>query len=194
LSKLLNTIENSYQFLVKPLIDKVKKDILLNNPSICQEDLKAQIISLATEIDVHGQKLNFVPAVNHLGGYRWFALCPKCGTRVIKLFLPQEAFQKDSRYLCKACHGLKNTSEVYGASTVYTKVLRPLKKLEKIKKQLDSSRVMARKNFAGMVEEYEMLKKTLTESPEYKLYKIRLESSIKKSSQSSPNIPPVSRG
>ena len=120
------------------------------------------------KFSANDQFFSYKALKNHLGGYRWFFLCPKCGHQVTKLFLPPVGAKKrEHTYQCKSCHRLKNQSSVMGQ--VYRNVTKPLKRMREIEDKL--ARGYIRKELVdGLLNEYETLEKELKDSPDYRLY------------------------
>src|SRR5262245_5022667 len=58
--------------------------------------------SSASAAPFGGQGVALVSTALHFGGCRWWFLCPDCGGRAGKLFLPPGGHW----FACRACHGL----------------------------------------------------------------------------------------
>lgn len=109
---------------------------------------------------------------NHLGGYRWYVLCPKCRNPCLKLYLPNNYKDREQIYLCKKCHNLKNSSSLLGATSRYKKVIKPLKRLEAIKAILLKTKMSSDKAKVLLLE-YEQIERELAASPEFRLWEFQ---------------------
>lgn len=122
------------------------------------------------KFSVNGQTFKYISKENYLGGYRWFFLCPKCNKRANKLFLPPvAATSREQKYLCKACHKLKNQSSLVGSNQLYKAVMRPLKRLKDIEDRIARGHLKSEK-IQSLLDEYELIESRLKESQEYRLY------------------------
>jgi hypothetical protein len=71
------------------------------------------------------------------GNARIWLTCPKCQRRAIKLFyFETEGPERISELLCRKCHDLTYVSRNCGGNKFYTRVIKPLRQLKRIEKQL----------------------------------------------------------
>jgi len=123
---------------------------------------------------LNGQKFTFSSVSVGLGGYRFFVNCPRCGSKRLILYLPKGYTSHEQQYLCVKCHNLRMFSKQNFSTTRYKKVVRPLKRMQRIKKKL-LERYLKPEDSTKLLEEYEMLEKTLKNSPDYRLWKFQME-------------------
>ena len=129
---------------------------------------------------VNGQSFDFVTMSNFYGGYRWFFVCPKCGNKYTKLFLPPEkAINKEKLYLCRHCHKLKNESSLIYKEPIYRNVLRPLKRLKSIEAQLKQGHLRKPDQIA-LIKEYKNIEEKLKASPDYLIYTFKKDKGLLK--------------
>lgn len=138
------------------------------------EDFHNLMLDSLRTFSLNNQTFDYQHVTNHLGGVRWYVLCPKCGKQCLKLFLPSNFPDREQLYLCKRCHKLKNASLLLGATKRYKKVVRPLRKLEALKKQL-MRKTLTPDKAQPMLNEYERIEAELSASPEYRLYRFQKE-------------------
>jgi hypothetical protein len=139
-----------------------------------EELIHAMIQRSLKKFNLNGQTFEYSCRKNHLGGYRWYVLCPQCKKVCLKLYLPNKYKDKEQIYQCKKCHGLKNSSSLLGATKRYKKVIKPLKRLEAIKAILLKRGVRSEKA-KNLLLEYEQIERELDSSPEYRLWKFQRE-------------------
>jgi len=107
-------------------------------------------------------------------------VCPKCGKRFTKLFLPPEyAITKEKLYLCRGCHKLKNESSLIYKEPIYRNVLRPLKRLKTIEAQLKQGH-QRNSNQLALIKEYRTIEEKLKASPEYMIYTFKKDKGLLK--------------
>lgn len=160
----------SFSFLT--LIKKVKAQIKKKNPDFSVEQVHEKIGEELKEFTLNEQRFEYEKIRNHLGGYRWYVICPRCGNSAQKLYLPSNHPNREQRYLCMNCHRLKNASSLYGATNKYKKVFKPLKRMDKIKTLL-LKRGITTERARELLDEYERLERELKVSPEYRLWEFR---------------------
>ena len=162
---------------INSLAQKVKKQLLREGlvSKSDQEAMHSIMSTHLTNLEVDGQKFQFSSSRNHLGGARWFALCPKCGAKSIKLFKPDRVPGMEQSYMCAKCHGLKSPSALYGDTTKYRDVIRPLKRMTKIREILRTSRKLTDEDTASLMKEHEKLKIEMESSVIYQRLKFKLE-------------------
>jgi hypothetical protein len=132
------------------------------------------MLSNLKKFTINEQVFSYKSFKNNLGGFRWYVVCPQCNELCLKLYLPNKYKDKEQRYLCKDCHGLKNSSSLLGATKKYRKVVRPLKRLEILKSALMKKGISSEKA-KPLLEEYEKIERELNNSPEYRLWRFQLE-------------------
>lgn len=164
--------ESATCFKFNNLITKVKSEIKNKYPTIDDEKFRGIVYQSLKKFTINGQYFDYISQGNYLGGFRWFVKCPGCGKRRTKLYLPDKYPEKEQKYMCKDCHGLKNSSSIMGASRRYKKVIRPLKKLDSIKAKLLNKNININKS-KKLLAEYEKIERELKSSPEYKLWEFQ---------------------
>lgn len=164
--------ESATCFTFTELSTRVKEEIKKKYPDIDEEDLRKRMLQSLKKFTINDQTFEYVYYPNHLGGYRWYVLCPKCRTRCLKLYLPSKYPEREQQYYCKECHRLKNSSSLLGATKKYQKVVRPLKRLDAIKAKL-LKRGTTPERAKKLLEEYDRIERELKASPEYKLWEFR---------------------
>jgi len=167
------TVECCSSISVHTLHNTIKKIIDRDYPESTVDEVYNYMTEELRKFSVNNQYFEYDAMKNYLGGYRWFFLCPKCKTRASKLFLPPPtAKNKESKYLCKNCHKLKNQSALMGQNVMYQKVTKPLKKMKEIEDRISKGRLKAEAAQA-LLDEYDSLEKELKNSPEFRLYSFK---------------------
>jgi len=138
------------------------------------ERYRAEILAGLEAYEVNGQRFKYSTVPNRLGGVRWYVRCPKCDSRTMKLFLPTRYPDREQRYLCAKCHRLQQTSLVKGKSKKYKTIIRPLKRMQKLKDMLMNTHLTP-DEAKPLIDEYENLSKNLKNTPEYRLWKFKME-------------------
>jgi hypothetical protein len=159
------------------IITKVKREIKKKYPNDTEDEFNQRMYASLKNFTVNNQTFEYQHQPNYLGGARWYILCPKCGRQCLKLYLPSKFPKKEQLYLCKVCHGLKNSSSLAGTSRRYKEVIKPLKELHKIRKKL-LRKGMTPERAAPLLEEYKRIERELSNSPAYNLYKFQKEHGI----------------
>lgn len=170
----LNTLTPEQMIDLCPTIlpSQIKnRDIEIN-----EELIHAMIQRSLKKFNLNGQTFEYFCRKNYLGGYRWYVKCPECKKPCLKLFLPNKYKDKKQTYLCKKCHGMKNSSSLLGATNRYKKVIKPLKRLEAIKAVL-LKRKISSDSAKKLLLEYEQIERELNACPEYKLWIFQREHS-----------------
>ncbi|MBD3261257.1 MAG: hypothetical protein GF334_06165 [Candidatus Altiarchaeales archaeon] len=168
------SIESTTCFSFGNLVRKVKAEIRKKFPNAHDKEFEKLIYNSLRTFTLNGQEFDYEASPNHLGGVRWYVKCPKCGSPRLKLYLPSKYKDREQLYLCQACHKLKNHSLLLGTSKKYKKVIRPLIRLEKIRRIL-LRKSMTPEKAKPYLEEYERIEKDLAVSPEYRLWKFQRE-------------------
>jgi transposase-like protein len=164
-------------FLVTDLAKRIK-DHLVKSGIINRSDRETVIKGVLEglrDFVLDGQSFEYEYQLNHLGGARWFAKCPKCSARCVKLYRPDVASGKEPRFLCAKCHGLKSPSALYGPTAQYKDVLKPLKRMSKIREILNTGKKLPDARAKELMEEHEFLKNAMMASTTYQRYKFELE-------------------
>jgi hypothetical protein len=151
---------------------KVKEELKSIHKYATPDEIKDLIYKNLKTFKLNNQVFDYFCQDNYLGGQRWFVKCPKCGSNCFRLYLPQANSGREQRYLCRVCHRLKNVSALMGATSKYTKVVKPLKNLEKIKKAL-LKRGITPEKAAPLLDAYDKIEKQLETSAEYRLWKFQ---------------------
>ena len=165
--------ENSISFNFNNLLKKIKKHIKEFDPEATSDQINEEIGKSLKGFTINEQTFEYATSPNTLGGVRWFVLCPKCGKKCLKLYLPKIK-DREPKYLCKGCHKLKPSSILLGQTKKYKNITRPLKRLEQIKKKL-LRRNISIKEGEELLEEYDRIEKKLMNSPEYRLWMFKKE-------------------
>jgi len=164
------TVESCFSVCINPLQKSIKKPLAKDYPGASVEEMYTHTLTELKKFAINDQTFEYEAIQNHLGGHRWFFLCPKCSSRASKLFLPPEVAQdRERRYLCKACHKLKNQSAIQGQNNMYRKVTRPLKRMREIEDKISRGHLKSDK-VQELLDEYEQIEKVLKDSPEFRLY------------------------
>lgn len=166
------SIESSVCFNVFNLIKKIKQNLINKYPDITEETLDDLVFKSLGNFKLNDQEFEFERISNNFGGSRWYIKCPKCNAQAMKLYLPSKYKDREKRYLCKSCHKLKNLSVILGNTKRYKEVIKPLRKLEKIRSQLLKKGIKLEKA-EELLNEYDKIEKELSSSPEYRLYKFQ---------------------
>ncbi len=148
------SIETAKCISINKLVKNTKESIL-KNPTYKEfsiEEIYKITLDRLNSITIEGQNFQFESVPNRLGGYRWFVKCPDCGKKVLKLYTTKDKNQ----YLCKECQNLKSPSSLYGSTTRYKEVIKPMLKMEKIKEKLKTSKISERKT-NDLLDEYDRL-------------------------------------
>jgi len=123
--------------------------------------------------ELNGQKFEYVTMSMTFGGV-WFVICPKCRKIKRKLYLPNKYEDREQRYLCSSCHGLRTLSAMNGKSPKYRAIIRPLKRMHALKEAIMNKKMSTEKR-AALLDEYEAIENTLKNSPAYRLWKFNVE-------------------
>lgn len=175
-SRYLST-EASESFLVNELSKKVK-DHLLKSGMASKSDTKGlldKMKSVMESVETSGQKFQFTYVSNHLGGARWFVTCPKCGAPCVKLYKPDIASGREPRFLCAKCHGMKSPSALLGPTAKYKDIIKPLKRMTKIRETLRTSKKISDEEARELMREHEELRAAMLDSAIYQRMKFQLE-------------------
>ena len=108
------TAESCTQIRINDLQKKIRALIKKDYPEASEEEVYNYMYAELKKFSVNKKSFEYVALKNHLGGHRWFFICPRCGKRINKLLLPPAWTNKEQQYLCKGCHNLKNQSVVMG--------------------------------------------------------------------------------
>jgi transposase-like protein len=151
--------------LVKTIKVAIKENFTKNSEG---EDISAKEVSEAIEhnlklFKVDSQSFEFFSIPNKLGGCRWMAKCPKCESPVLKMYKPNEG----DPYLCKDCHKLRSPSALYGPTRRYKEIVRPMRRMERIKEILATSNLSEAKT-KSLLDEHDKLHRDLQESTFYR--------------------------
>lgn len=168
------SIESTACFSFSNLVQKVKAKLRKEYGDASEEEFSNLMYRSLKNFKLNDQTFDYVPQKNHLGGVRWYVKCPRCGNKCLKLYLPNKHKDRDQLYLCKNCHGLKNSSSLLGATKKYQNVVKPLKKLEKIRKELHKKGIDPEKA-TMLIEEYDRIETKLKNNREYRILKFRQE-------------------
>jgi len=164
------TVEKCSSININSLQKTIKKLIKRDYPDSSIEEVYTHSLEHLSKFTVNDQLFEYEALKNHLGGHRWFFLCPKCGNRASKLFLPPEGTgNREKRYLCKTCHKLKNQSALQGQNNMYRKVTKPLKRMKEIQDKINRGHLKSEK-VQELLDEHDTLEQGLKDSPEYRLF------------------------
>lgn len=167
------TVEKCSSININTLQKAIKKIIKRDYPQSTVEEVYNHTQEELNKFSVNDQVFNYDALKNHLGGHRWFFVCPKCGNRASKLFHPPDGtVGREKKYLCKSCHRLKNQSALQGQNNMYRKVTKPLKRMKEIQNKISRGHLKSEK-VQELLNEHDLLEKALKESPEYRLYSFK---------------------
>jgi hypothetical protein len=161
----------SFNFIA--MVDKVKTHVKANFSESSPEEIITIIGNNLKAFTINDQIFEYINVPNNFGGVRWFVLCPKCGRKSQRLYLPKSR-DREPIYLCRWCHKLKPTSLLLGNQKKYTDVAKPLKRLELIKKRLLQKKLRD-EEILKLLGEYDQIEKKLADSPIYLLWKFKRE-------------------
>ena len=158
---------------------EIRRIINRDYPGSTEEEVFNHTERELANFSTNGQSFNFTHIKNKLGGYRWFFLCEKCGKRVLKLFLPPEAYRTYThKYYCKHCHGIFNESVMKSGNNLYRKVVRPLRRLREIEEMLEKGHLLSQK-VEDLLNEYEKIEQDIKSCPEYRHYAFKKKRGMK---------------
>lgn len=164
------TVEKCSSININSLQKTIKRLIKRDYPDSNVEEVYTHTLAELKKFVVNDQVFEYEALENHLGGHRWFFLCPKCKSRASKLFLPPDIIKnREQKYLCKSCHKLKNQSALQGQNNMYRLVTKPLKRMKEIQDKINRGHLKAEK-VQALLNEHDALEKQLKDSPEYRLY------------------------
>jgi len=166
-----SSVESAHCLKVQNIVNAIKDSASEKNPDISSDDLQTIVKGQIKNFQIHKQKFKFSSTENHLGGNRWYMHCPECDRKSLKLYKPDNG-EESEKYLCKDCHNLKSPSSLHGPTKMYREVIRPLRRMKKIREMLD--RPISSKKATTLVEEYEGLERHLKSSDQYKIYKFKV--------------------
>jgi len=149
---------------IKEAIKKKAKERGIN-PS--PADIAEAVGIKVKEFSYEGQSFSFSQTPNKFGGYRWFIICPKCNTPVLKVYKPE----KEEFFWCRKCHNLRAPSALYGPTKQYKEIVKPLLRMERIKEKLANKKLSSEKEKA-LIDEYEEIQENLKKSSLYRKERI----------------------
>lgn len=161
-----SSIEDANCLDVNRLVAGIKKAIVKSYKGLDADTVRAEVGKNLGVFKVEEQSFNFTSIENKLGGIRWMVFCPKCESRVIKLYLP-EVDGGESRYLCKDCHNLRPPSALYGPTRRYKELIRPQRRMEKIKTKLRNTN-LSDAHTKDLLDEYDKLDEQVRSSTFYR--------------------------
>lgn len=168
------TLESADCLNFSPIINRLKKEIRKKFPTDSEEQFLVRMEGSLKSFTINGQVFEYSSRPNHLGGVRWYIRCPKCGRNCLKLYMPSQNKECEQLYFCKYCHNLKNASSLFGSSKKYQEVIKPLKRLHKLRSMLLKKTITTDKA-QPLMEEYKRIERELVNSPVYNLYKFQKE-------------------
>lgn len=172
------TVESCSSVRVSDLQKRIRRLIDREYPQSAEEEIYNHTLDELKKFTVNEQIFDYHAKKNHLGGYRWFFVCPKCKKHIDKLILPPTtAKDKEQLYLCKACHKLRNQSAVFSNNSMYQKVTKPMKRMKEIEDKLAAGHLSMEK-VKEYLDEYEVLENGLKSSTEYRLFMFRKKRGI----------------
>ena len=156
---------------VNVLKRSIRSAILKKLPGLSKEELCSFMLDELKKVTVNDQYFDYNPTDNHLGGIRWYFVCPKCGGNAGKLFLPPpEDMKREKIYACRRCHKIRHISS--GQSVMYKTVVKPLRRLKEIEDKIKRGHLKKTKIIA-LLDEYEEIENKLKASPNYRLYSFK---------------------
>lgn len=164
---LYNSVESAHCLDVNRLASKIKssvKEASTKNGKTLTAEMVAQAVAMnLSKFLLDTQSFDFTSVPNKLGGSRWLVLCPKCSKRVLKLYKPSGA----ELFCCKDCYNLRSPSALYGPTRRYREVVKPLRRMERIKEILATSHLSEVKT-KTLLDEYDLLDKQVQSSTFYR--------------------------
>jgi transposase-like protein len=167
-------VEMCVCFNFDALFANIYADLNKRRDDTWSEDYMAEFMRSLNSFSLNGQHFEFTTIDLMLGGYRFYVVCPKCGLRRTRLYLPNKFPDREQRYLCSTCHRLKTFSKMNHKSKKYKTIIRPLKKMEALKKKILKGKLTSEES-AALLNEYEALERSLQNSPEYRLWRFNVE-------------------
>ena len=168
------SIESTTCFNFTNLVAKTKESLVKEYPGLKGKSLEDLIYKNLVTFNLNEQEFDYVSHPNNFCGVRWYVKYPRCSDPCLKLYLPNMHKDREQLYLCKNCHKLKNASLLMGHSKKYTKVVKPLKQLEKIRSQL-LKKDMTPDKAKPLLDEYKKIEQELAASAEYRLMRFQKE-------------------
>lgn len=132
-----SSVEEAHCLDVNRLVAKLKQAILKEYGDLDADKTREEVGNNLKTFVLEKQSFSFTSAANKLGGKRWMVFCPKCGKRVIKLYKP-ESSGAAHKYYCRECHHLKSPSALYGSTKRYKEIVKPVRRMERIKEILQN--------------------------------------------------------
>jgi len=166
--------ESTVCFTFSNFIKKVKEEVRKKFPDVFGEEYRKIVYKSLKDFTINDQIFDYISNPNYLGGVRWFVKCPDCSRPCLKLYLPNKHKNREQRYLCQHCHKLKNSSLLLGSTSKYKKILKPLKRLENIKKKLLKKNIHTIEA-VPLLDEFQQIERELQNSPDYRLWKFQRE-------------------
>lgn len=167
-------VESVTNFNFRILSVRVKKGLLKKYPDLKGKSLSDLIYKNLREFRLNGQQFDYIQFTTSFDGVRFYVKCPKCGDKSDKLYLPSNLPDREKLYLCKKCHRLKNACYMIARTSLYHKVIKPLRRLERLNELLMEKNLTPEKA-QPLLDEYRKIEKELAESPEFRLFKFRNE-------------------
>lgn len=166
-------LESAVNFNFVALVQRIRKYLKDKNPKITNDEIRDKTAKSLLKFTLNKQSFDYTYITYKLGGDRWYIICPKCGVKTIRLFLP-DSTDREKLYLCRWCHKLKPLSLIFSTNPHYKGLVKPLKELENIKAKLLKKTVKS-KDVESLLDRYEELQDYLAKSPEYRLWKFKRE-------------------
>lgn len=151
------------------LFKNINNDLRNKRTDLWGDGYVSAFIQELNKFSLNGQTFEYISAPVGLGGLNFYVLCPKCKHKKKKLYLPNKYSDREQLYLCSICHRLKNYSNMNYKTKKYQKVIKPLKKLEAIKRHLLKGTLSSEKS-AELIKKYEEIENSLKNSPEYRIW------------------------
>ena len=153
---------------VNRLVAVIKRTILKKFKGLNADEVRARVGFNLEAFRIEDQSFKFTSLANKQGGVRWMVFCPKCGSRVVKLYLPKSVSEGvESKYFCKNCHNLRPPSALYGPTRRYKELIRPQRRMEKIKTKLRSTN-LSNARTEELLNEYDKLDEQVRNSTFYR--------------------------
>ena len=170
---------------ISAVVQRIKKHIIKSDPDLpktadgrplrSSSVLKAKMAEAMKSFEADGQRFEFVQSPNKLGGTRWYVLCPGCGNKYLKMYKPILETGKEQIFKCADCHKLKSPSALFGPTPKYREVIRPIRRMEKIKEIIKTNKKLTDAQTVELLDEYEALKLGLEKSLIYRKIKFSIE-------------------
>ena len=160
------------------LVLSLKTELKKKYPGDSKEDTDIRVGKSLETYTTHDtkQKFEYISFDNWYGGKIWYVICPKCGSRSKKLFLPKGVKDREQSYQCMTCHKIKTAVPI--SKKRKKEVVNPLKELKCIETKLLTKNKFNSDEIKTLLDRHHVLEESLKGSVEYRLWKFRNERKI----------------